>query len=199
MASIPQQREAADDVWALVARAQAGDMDAFAGIYRRYVDTVNRFVYYRVHSRELAEDLTGETFLRALRRIGTVTDQGRDLGAWLITIARNLVADYFKSARFRFEITTADIIDENGTVAGPAHVDERSPEAVVIEYITNLSLLGALRELTADQQECVVLRFLRGFTLAETAHVMGKDVGAVKALQYRATNALRRELAGSLQ
>lgn len=90
--SRPDPSDPATEVWALVERAQAGEAEAFGLIYDRYVDTVFRFVYFRVGNRQLAEDLTSDTFLRALKRIGSFTWQGRDLGAWLVTIARNLVA-----------------------------------------------------------------------------------------------------------
>ncbi len=95
--------------FALVQRAQAGDADAFGELYDRYVDLVYRYVYYRVASQQLAEDLTSETFLRALRRIGSFTWQGRDVGAWFVTIARNLIADHYKSGRYRLELTTDDV------------------------------------------------------------------------------------------
>ncbi|SNT56295.1 RNA polymerase sigma-70 factor, ECF subfamily [Actinacidiphila glaucinigra] len=85
----------------LVERAQAGEREAFAALYDHYGDTVYRKVYYRVGGKATAEDLTSETFLCALRRIGTFTWQGRDFGAWLVTIARNLVSDHFTSSRFR--------------------------------------------------------------------------------------------------
>src|SRR5262249_56811428 len=81
------------ETWHLVRLAQAGDGEAFGQLYDRYVDMVFRFVYLRVNDRALAEDFTSETFLRALRRIGTISYQGRDIGAWFITIARNIVLD----------------------------------------------------------------------------------------------------------
>ena len=65
---------------------------------------VFRFIYYRVSSQQLAEDLTSETFVRGLRAIQRFNWQGKDFGAWLTTIARNLVADHFKSSRARLEI-----------------------------------------------------------------------------------------------
>ena len=95
------------EIWELVTRAQAGDGEAFGQLYDRYVDTVYRFIYFRVNDRALAEDFTSETFLRALRRIGTISYQGRDIGAWFVTIARNIVLDHMKSARHRLEYTTA--------------------------------------------------------------------------------------------
>ncbi|MGW3952541.1 ECF subfamily RNA polymerase sigma factor, BldN family [Streptomyces sp. NPDC004752] len=170
----------------LVERAQAGEAEAFGRLYDQYSDTVYRYIYYRVGGKATAEDLTSETFLRALRRISTFTWQGRDFGAWLVTIARNLVADHFKSSRFRLEVTTGEMLDANEV--------ERSPEDSVLESLSNAALLDAVRRLNPQQQECVTLRFLQGLSVAETARVMGKNEGAIKTLQYRAVRTLARLL-----
>lgn len=186
----PEPGDAAAEVWALVERAQAGESEAFGLIYDRYMDTVFRFIYFRVGNRQLAEDLTSDTFLRALKRIGSFTWQGRDLGAWLVTIARNLVADHFKSGRYRLEITTGDVLDPDREDRQP----EGTPETAVVDHITNVTLLTAVKQLNPEQRECIVLRFLQGFSVAETAQAMGKNEGAIKALQYRAVRALARLL-----
>jgi RNA polymerase sigma-70 factor (ECF subfamily) len=191
----PDDQDRAREAWKLVERAQDGDTDAFGLIYDKYVDTVFRFIYFRVGNRQLAEDLTSESFLRALKRIGTVTWQGRDLGAWLVTIARNLVADHFKSGRYRLEVTTGDVLDADREDRGP----EGSPESAVLDYITNVTLLTAVKQLNPEQQECIVLRFLHGFSVAETAQAMNKNEGAIKALQYRAVRALNRLLPEGFQ
>jgi RNA polymerase sigma-70 factor (ECF subfamily) len=170
----------------LVARAQAGDAEAFGALYDRYLDLVYRYVYYRVGGKALAEDLVSETFLRALRRIGTFEWQGRDFAAWLITIARNIIADHYKSGRFRLEVSTADMVDADRATDGP--------ENEVLDGITNASLLEAVKKLNSEQQECVVLRFLHGMSVIETAQAMGKTEGAIKALQYRAVRTLGRML-----
>ncbi|MFC9061682.1 ECF subfamily RNA polymerase sigma factor, BldN family [Streptomyces sp. NPDC057074] len=189
-AATTHRRPAADSDSArmmdLVERAQAGEADAFGRLYDQYSDTVYRYIYYRVGGKATAEDLTSETFLRALRRIGTFTWQGRDFGAWLVTIARNLVADHFKSSRFRLEVTTGEMLDANEV--------ERSPEDSVLESLSNAALLEAVRRLNPQQQECVTLRFLQGLSVAETARAMGKNEGAIKTLQYRAVRTLARLL-----
>ncbi|WP_037602258.1 ECF subfamily RNA polymerase sigma factor, BldN family [Streptacidiphilus rugosus] len=176
----------ANPMMTLVERAQDGDGEAFGQLYDHYADTVYRYIYYRVGGKATAEDLTSETFLRALRRIGTFTWQGRDFGAWLVTIARNLVADHFKSSRFRLEVTTGEMLDSNQV--------EPSPEDSVLERLSNAALLEAVRRLNPQQQECVTLRFLQGLSVAETARVMGKNEGAIKTLQYRAVRTLARLL-----
>jgi RNA polymerase sigma-70 factor (ECF subfamily) len=173
---------------ALVHAAQTGDGEAFGQLYDRYVDVVHRYIAYRVTNHALAEDLTSETFLRALRRISSYTWQGRDFGAWLVTIARNLIADHFKSSRYKLELATSDLVE-----AGAERSSE-GPENEVLTGITNTALFEAVKKLGAEQQECIVLRFLQGMSVAETAAILGKNENAIKALQYRAVKALGRML-----
>ena len=175
-------------VMELVARAQAGDGEAFGQLYDRYVDLVYRYVYYRVNNQALTEDLVSETFLRALRRITSFQWQGKDFAAWLVTIARNLIADHFKSGKYRLEVATEDML-----TAGATQVAD-GPESEVLTSLTNVTLLEAVKSLNSEQQECVVLRFLQGLSVTETALAMGKTEGAIKALQYRAVRSLGRLL-----
>jgi len=184
----------ATDVVAWVARAQAGDAEAFGQIYDRYLHLVYRFIYFRVGSRPLAEDLTADTFLRALKRIGSFTWQGRDLGAWLVTIARNLVADHFKSGRYRLEVTTGDVVDADlaGGLPRRLAVVVLSAEDAALRRVEAAAVRAAMAKLTAPQRRVLELRFLAELSCEETAAVIGSNVGAVKALQYRAVAALRR-------
>jgi RNA polymerase sigma-70 factor (TIGR02952 family) len=170
------------DVWGLVAQAQQGDAEAFGRLYDHYVRMVFRYLYHRVGDRALAEDFTSETFVRALRRIDSLSFQGRDVGAWLVTIARNIVRDHVKSSRYRLEVTTADMRDADRTTEGP--------EDAVVSRLTHEQLLACVRQLGSEQQECISLRFLQGLSVAETAAVMGKKDGAIKALQHRAVRRL---------
>ncbi|MGY1740922.1 MULTISPECIES: sigma-70 family RNA polymerase sigma factor [unclassified Blastococcus] len=174
------------DVWGLVHRAQQGDAEAFGRLYDHYVTMVYRYLYHRVGDRTLAEDFTSETFVRALRRIDSLSFQGRDVGAWLVTIARNIVRDHVKSSRYRLEVATADMRDADRATEGP--------EDSVVSRLTHEQLLACVRQLNSEQQECISLRFLQGLSVAETAAVMGKKDGAIKALQHRAV----RRLAGLL-
>jgi RNA polymerase sigma-70 factor, ECF subfamily len=173
------------EAWALVAAAQTGDVGAFGQLYDRYLSTVYRFIYYRLGDRVQAEDLTSETFVRALRRLSSLTNQGRDPAAWLVTIARNLILDHVKSARYRLEVSTDELLEPNNPTA-----DADSPETMVLAGLTNARLIEAIRELSDEQRECIVLRFLHGLSVSETARVMGKNDGAIKAMQHRAVRRL---------
>jgi RNA polymerase sigma-70 factor (TIGR02952 family) len=179
------------DAWALVSQAQAGDAEAFGRLYDHYVSMVHRYVYYRVGDRATAEDVTSETFVRALRRIDSLSFQGRDVGAWLVTIARNIVLDHVKSSRYRLEVTTADMRDADRATDGP--------EDAVLQHLTNRELLACVQQLGSEQQECIVLRFIHGLSVSETAEIMGKKDGAIKALQHRAVRRLASLLPDGLR
>jgi len=178
-------------VWSLVQRVQDGDSEAFGLIYDEYVDMVFRYVYFRVYDKHLAEDFASETFTRALRRIDSVTFQGRDVGAWLITIARNIIRDHVKSSRYKLEITSADMRDADRATEGP--------EDAVLAGLTHAVLLTCVKQLNPEQQECIVLRFLQGLTVSETALAMERNEGAIKALQHRAVKRLAKILPEGLR
>jgi RNA polymerase sigma-70 factor (ECF subfamily) len=178
---------AAVDVWVLVTAAQSGDMAAFAELFDRYFDIVFRFALVRMNGdRALAEDIAQETFVRALRRIGSVTYQGRDIGAWFVTIAKNLIFDQVKSSRYQREQVTGDLVEVVASARGP--------EQQVLDGVASEELLRCIGRLNPDQRECITLRFLQGLSVAETAAVMDRPVSAVKALQYRAVRRLARLL-----
>jgi RNA polymerase sigma-70 factor (ECF subfamily) len=180
------------DTWAVVARAQSGDMDAFADIYRAHHLRVFRFVQHRIPNRATAEDIASETFVRALRGIGSVTWQGKDIGAWLMTLARNLIADHFKSARVRLSTPVEDM----HTWDLPA-VDD--PEREVVSEMQRAAaerlITEAMANLTLAQKQVIELRFFQDLDTNEAARVAGMDLGTSKSLQYRALQSLRRQLA----
>jgi RNA polymerase sigma-70 factor (ECF subfamily) len=189
-AGAPAEELLDPEVVDLVARAQEGDAQAFAGLYDRYVDQTFAYVYRRVGHRQLAEDLVGDVFLRAYRRLSTFEWQGVDLGAWIMTIARNRVHDHFKSARFRLEHSTDDVRDDP-TPAGPD-----DPERVAVARDMTRALGQEHEKLKDEHREVIELRFVHDLTVAETAAVMERSVGATKALQYRALRALASEVEG---
>ena len=182
---------AADDlegrrIIALVELARGGDKEAFGQLYDHYHVSVYRFLYYRVGSVTLAEDLASETFFRALRSMSSFRWQGKDFGAWLMTIARNLTADHFKAGRTRLEQSTEDMQTLDSAAEGPEHE--------VLAHLTNEALLAALGDLPTEQRECLVMRFLQGLSIAETAEILGRSPGAVKQLQLRGVRNLAKVL-----
>lgn len=185
------------DAWALVRAAQAGDRDAFGQLYRQYQPHITRFLRGKLAEPALAEDLTSETFLRALRRIDTVAEQRSNPGAWLSTIARNLVFDHNKSARTRYERATDDVpepraarterIEPEPSERAQARADRAAAAATVAR---------CLEQLTPDQRRAVELADLADpGSVAAAASVMGRGKKAVAGLRSRAVRAMREQLA----
>ena len=144
----------------LVNLARGGDREAFGLLYEHYRGLVYRFLYHRVAAHHLAEDFTSETFFRALRSLSGFQWQGRDFGAWLVTIARNLVTDHLQAARTRLEHSSDDLTGHDTAAPGP--------EDDVLTRFTYEALLSGMGKLEPRQQECLVLRFLQEWSIAET-------------------------------
>ncbi len=183
-ASSEEDEHEANRLIALVELARKGDSDAFGLLYDHYHPQVYRFLYYRVGSQALAEDLTSDTFFRALRSMSNFRWQGKDFGAWLMTIARNLTTDHYKSGKNRLEVVTEDMTPHDSAAEGP--------EAAVMAHLTNEALMEALQQLPHEQQECLVMRFLQGLSIAETALALDRSDGAIKQLQLRAVRNLAK-------
>jgi len=171
---------------ALVDLARGGDAEAYGQLYDHYVTGIFRFVYYRTGSHQLAEDLTSETFIRGLRAIQRFNWQGKDFGAWLTTIARNLIADHYKSSRSRLEVVSDSMPEDSSTVDSPEHD--------VMTLISNELLFEAVNTLPNEQRECILMRFIQGLSIAETAAALGRSEGAIKQLQLRAVRALAKQM-----
>jgi len=176
--------EARERLIGLVELARGGDAEAFGLLYDHYQPSVYRFLYYRTRSVVVAEDLCSETFFRALRNMSSFRWQGKDFGAWLMTIARNLATDHFKAGRTRLELTTEDMGQHDDATEGP--------ENAVLATLTNEILLESLTKLPNEQRDCLIMRFLQGMSIAETAAALGRSDGAIKQLQLRGVRNLAK-------
>ena len=162
---------------------------ALTRIYTAYAPALFRFFMASVSDRHLAEDLTGSTFVSAIEGLPKFRGPVEALGGWLFQIARHDLYDHRrKQSRSRIEP-----LDDNLTeaAASDATVD---PEELAIDRLEGSRLMGALRELSPDQREVLLLRMAGGMTAPEVAAVLGKTTGAVKALQHRGLASLARVL-----
>ena len=169
----------------VITRARTGDRQAFAELYNEYVDRVYRYLLYRVREPSDAEDLASEVFTRAFANIQRYRWQGKSLLAWLYTIARNAVTDRARRARPTVDIADALALADQAPTAHE-HVEENDRAA---------ALRAAMSRLTADQQEVLLLRFMEDYSSQEVAKVLGKNEGAIRALQFRGLGRLRKLLA----
>jgi RNA polymerase sigma-70 factor (ECF subfamily) len=170
---------------ALVARAQAGEAQAFAELYEAYAPLIYRFLRGRMTvSDEVIEDLTEDVFVRVFQRLGSYVDRGAPFSAWLYRVARNQMIDYLRSAPRRATLPLDDM-----TEAQTPRVD-----ADYGQSLDRMTLKPAVARLTADQRQVIELRFFEGMSTAQTAAAMGRSEDAVKKLQARALVNLRRLL-----
>lgn len=176
-----------DDEDQLIQLAQRGDAAACAALYSRHYDAVYRYCYYRLSEAALAQDLTADVFVRMVERLETYQRRGRPLLAWLYAVARNLISDHFRSALRRADVPlhqTASLAPEDG-------------EGMVANVHNRLEadrLARAMRYLTEDQRQVILLKFIEDLGNTEIAVILSKSEGAVKSLQHRALHTLRRAL-----
>lgn len=169
----------------LIRRAQRGDADAFADLYRVHVQVIYRYIALRVSDRQLAEDLTGDVFTRALEGLAAYRDQGKPFIAWLYSIAWARVVDHYRRSGRRPGDSDLDDL--------PIPVEAGLDEGVARRQAA-AALRAAIAGLTDEQQQVVILRFVEGYRVDEVAAVMGKQPNAIKALQFRALRALAGKL-----
>jgi len=165
----------------LVRHAKFGDHDAFARLYDGYVERVYRYIYFRVEDDLTAEDLTSQVFLKAWENLGRYQPGGLFL-AWLYTIARNTVIDHYRTRKqmVPLEEVSSLAVEKDG-------LEKRMEIQYDIE-----GLRTGLQQLTDDQQQVLILRFIVQMSTKEIARMMGKREGAIRALQMRALQALAK-------
>lgn len=179
---------AAPEIPDLVRRAKEGDKQAFAMLYRTYLPTVYKFLYYRLNSNKaMAEDMTAEVFLRALRKVEDFNWTGADFGSWLLRIARNLILDNAKSSRARLETVTDEMPED-------ALGEARATEDSVMENLQNDGIYGAIKQLSPDQRDVITMRFIQGMDVSSVAEAMGKKEGTIRTLQFRGLKSLQKLL-----
>jgi RNA polymerase sigma-70 factor (ECF subfamily) len=170
--------------WNLVRRAQNGDQDAFADLYRDNRNQVVRYLLARVGPgrRALAEDIASDTFYRAWRHLHRYTEPRQRIAAWLNTIAYRLFLDHMRNHRVRSEIPVG-LVHDSTFLAG---TEETSAEAAVIRSHDLQQALAALLALKPKERECLVRRFWEGHSISDVAEALDMTQAAVKALQARA-------------
>ncbi|MPY81361.1 MAG: sigma-70 family RNA polymerase sigma factor, partial [Actinophytocola sp.] len=154
----------------------------FANWYKDYAQAIRNFVLSRTHDPLLADDCTSETFLKAFAHRNSFQCQGQGVRPWLVTIARNVVRDYLRTSQ-RQKVTVAEAFTES---TDPAP----NPEQLVLERATIAEISRCVGQLSSDQAQCIRLRFTEGLSVNQTARMMERSEGAVRALQYRAIREL---------
>jgi len=170
--------------YALLKRAQSYDEQAIGELYDRYAPRIYGYIYKRIQNTQLAEDLTSEVFVRVLEAIRSERFWHTSFVSWLYRIAHNLLVDYYRS---RPSVLVLPL--EEHLIAGLEELNVPYVDKFALE-----NLQEAISQLTQAQQQVIALRFGEQLMSKEVAEIMGKSIGAIEALQFRALASLRRIL-----
>lgn len=154
------------------------DRNEFAFLYEKYVDKIFNYFWYRVgHDRDVAEDLTQETFVRAYKHLDKFQMQKTSYASYLLTIAHNLLVNYYRSPKpISIEATGVDVPEEIWSD---------------IETKDNLrSLWRAIQQLPVKERDILYLKYQKGYKAADIARIVGKSENAVKLTLSRARKKL---------
>ncbi len=164
-----------------------GDADAFAELYEAYADRVYRYLLVRTSRPAEAEELTSRTFLQAFANLGRYRGRGAGFGAWLMTIAHNLLANWYRDRGRRPTAPLDDALSVPSETPGP--------EASLLRSESVRQVRHAIGRLAPERQRLVALKYAHGMSNAEIGRMMGRTEGAVKALHHRTLRQLQAELA----
>jgi RNA polymerase sigma-70 factor, ECF subfamily len=165
----------------LIVRAKKGDREAFGKLYQRHLDSIYRYIFFRVNrDQKNAEDLTETVFFKALDKLDSFDENGLGFRPWIYRIAHNLVVDYYR--RYKKHVALGEAIpDENQNV-----------EEKIFREFEIKNTLKAMDSLTGEQREIIIMRFVNGLSNREIAKVLSKKEDAVRSMQYRALTSLRK-------
>ena len=168
----------------LVQRAIGRDREAFGALYDRHVVRVYRHLYYLVGNAAEAEDLTAQTFLQAWEAVPRYQIRGAPFISWLLRIAHNLGVSHLRSRRDGVELPIT-LMD---------HGSQGNPEVAVERQADVDRVREAILHLRDEQRQVIILRFVEDLEYPEVAQIVGKSVAAVRVIQHRALNALRKQI-----
>ncbi len=170
----------------LIALAAGGDRQAFGELYERYALRVFRHAQFLTSDPVLAEDITAQVFLKALEAIPRYEPRGVPFVAWLLRITCNLVINYRKSAKNNGHAQIPETIQATGTFF--------SPEDSCEVKVDGEHVWREVKKLPCEQRQVIVMRFIDDLGYPDIASVLGKSVGAVRVIQFRALANLRQML-----
>lgn len=168
---------------ALVLLAKAGDASAFGELYERYRDPIYRFCLARTGAAHDAEDLASDVFVKALQSLDRYQDRGLPFVAFLYRIARNAAIDRSRTLKQPFSF--------DALMVEPASKQNVEQEATFA--VEKTILVAALARLKPEHRDVITMRFIEGYSALEVAQFLGKTEGAIRTLQHRALERLRRE------
>ena len=168
----------------IIQECQTGNLEKFSLIYDKYAKKIYQFIYYRVFSRETAEDLTSQTFFKALEKINTFNfKKNGSVSAWLYCIARNSVIDYTRVNKK--EIPLEEAKEEKSF----DRIEEKIDRAQKIKQVEN-----CLKILNYKQREIVIMRVWQEMSYQGISQILGKSEASCKMAFSRGIGKIRENL-----
>lgn len=171
----------------LIARARAGDHDAFGLLFERYAHPILIFLYNLVGQRDVAEELTQETFVRAYRGLPELRDESK-FSTWLFGIGKNVAREWIRS---KAEWSDRRVVEENSI---PEQSDHSSPVDELLGKELNTAMVVALQLLDEDRRAVFALKVLQQHSYQEIVNITGFSLAKVKTELHRARGEMRRRL-----
>jgi len=168
----------------IIASCQAGELKEFARLYDIYIKKIYDFIYYKTFHKETAEDLTSQTFFKALANIKKYSPQKGSFSSWLYQIARNTTIDYYRTKK-----NDANI-DDFFNLASAENIQRNIETAQKLEEIKKY-----LAKLKPQQKEIIIMRLWDNLSYQEIADLTGLTIGACKMTFSRVISQLREETA----
>jgi len=161
-----------------------GNAEIYAELYDLFVDKIYRFIFFKVNNQEEAQDLTSDVFLRVWQYIQE-KKKVRNFKALLYQVAKNRVIDYYRQKSRSDVLTDEDILKEIEDARGEDFVKE-------IEIKSEIkSLESFLKQLKAEYQEVLLLKYVEGYSNSEIAKMLDKSSSNVRVLSHRALKILQ--------
>lgn len=161
------------------------DHQYLIGVFNQHYRSIYRFIYRHLGDQETSKELASETFKRLVHTCKKKKLVQAQALPWLYRTAHNLLIDHYRKQNHRNHLPLREDLAEKSML----------PPDIVDKKISETYIRKALKHLTAEQRTIIVLKYLEGKSNQEIADILGKSVGAVKSMQHRALNALRRMLA----
>ncbi len=164
------------------------DKEAFIKVYDESVNDIYRFVYFKIGSKEEANDLTSMIFLKTWNHIQTNSlEDSKTLRALLYKIARNTIIDHYRESGHKL---SSSLDDENNKIE---IIDDTQSPQERLDQEANLELIKAkLPLLKEEYREVIIMKFINDLSLEEISDISGKSRGNVRVLLHRSLNALRQ-------
>lgn len=168
----------------LIERLKKGDKDAFAQVYDEYSQSIYRYIYFKVSDQHIAEDLTGNVFLKCWEYIKDDKKKVDNIRSFLYSVAHNLVIDYYRSKKETVDLASAEQLKDETKL--PLDLQISANQATQ-------KLIKSLATLPDDYNDIITLHYIEEYSVREIAQILGKKENNIRVILHRALKSLKEK------